>query len=451
MRLRFLGAAGCVTGSRTLVEHEGRRVLVDAGLFQGVKALRLRNWQPLEVDAASLDAVVLTHAHLDHSGFLPRLVRLGFRGAVHCTGPTRDLCGVLLPDSARLMVEEAAHANRHGWSRHHPALPLFDEDDARRALERLQAQPFERDFAPVPGLQARFTRAGHILGAASVRLEAGGRSVLFSGDLGRSDDLLLPAPAAPPASDTVVVESTYGDRRHPEGDPLDALADAVARTAARGGLVLVPAFAVARAQALLLGLARLKSAHRIPDLPVFLDSPMAAGVTDLYRRWHAEHRIDEAECASLGRVATVVDSVEASKRLNDQRFPAVIVAGSGMATGGRIVFHLAAHAGDPRNTVLLAGFQAPGTRGAALAAGARTLRIHGRDIAVRAEVVQLEGLSAHADAEGLIAWLAALPRPPRRVLVNHGEPVAADALRQAIERRLGWPAEVAGEREAVEV
>lgn len=264
MRLRFLGAAGCVTGSKTLVEHDGRRVLVDAGLFQGVKALRLRNWQPLDVPADTIDAVVLTHAHLDHSGFLPRLVRLGFRGRVHCTGATRDLCGVLLPDSARLMEEEAAHANRHGWSRHHPALPLFDEADAQRALERLDTHPFELDFAPVTGLQARFTHAGHILGAASVRIEAGGRSVLFSGDLGRTDDLLLRPPAPPPPCDVVVVESTYGDRRHPDVDPLDALAEAIARTAARGGLVLVPAFAVARAQALLLAIARLKAAQRTP-------------------------------------------------------------------------------------------------------------------------------------------------------------------------------------------
>ena len=365
--------------------------------------------------------------------------------------PTRDLCALLLPDSARLMEEEAEYANRHGFSRHKPALPLFEEADALRALDLFTVRAFGDDFEPVSGFGARFSRAGHILGAASVRVEAAGRSVLFSGDLGRADDEVMQPPAPPPASDWVVVESTYGDRLHGRVDAAHELAGVIKRTAARGGIVLIPSFAVARAQTLLHLIARLKAEDRIPDLPVYLNSPMAVDVTRLYRRWQHEHRLDEAQCARMCSVARIVNTVEESKRLNTLRFPSVIVSASGMASGGRVVHHLKAYAPDPRNTIVLAGFQAAGTRGAALAAGAQEIKIHGAYVPVRAEVVQLEALSAHADRDGLLAWLGALPTAPRQVFVTHGEPVAADALRLAIEEQHGWNVTVPEDRQVADL
>jgi metallo-beta-lactamase family protein len=440
MQLQFFGAVGTVTGSKTLLEHEGRRVLVDCGLFQGVKQLRLRNWEALPVRASSIDAVVLTHAHVDHCGFLPRLVKLGFQGRIHATRATHELCELLLPDCAHLFEEEAEYANRHGFSRHSPALPLFTQEDALNALERFTPCDFDAEFEPAPGLRARMRPAGHLLGAASVRIEAGGRSVLFSGDLGRADDLVMPPPSPPMQCDAVVIESTYGDRLHPGGDVMEALAETIRRTAARGGIVLIPAFAVGRSQALLHAIQVLKGEHRIPDLPVFLNSPMAAGATQLYLKWRALHRLDEAACARIEAGTTIVQTLEESKRLNALKWPSIIVSASGMATGGRVVHHLKAYADDPRNTIVLAGFQAPGTRGAALAAGATSIKIHGEYVPVRAQVVQLDGLSAHADRDGLLAWLRAMPSAPRRVFVNHGEALAADVLRLAVEETLRWPA-----------
>lgn len=451
MKLQFLGATGTVTGSKYLVEHAGHRLLVDCGLFQGVKQLRLRNWHELPLPASQIDAVVLTHAHIDHSGFLPRLVKLGFKGKVHTTGPTSDLCKLLLPDCARLMEEEADYANRHGFSRHKPAMPLYEEGDALRALEHFEVHDFDHAFEPVKGMRATFTRAGHILGAASVRIEAGGRSVLFSGDLGRADDELMQPPAHPPRSDWVVVESTYGDRLHLPHDASEQLAAVISRTAARGGIVVIPSFAVARAQALLHVIARLKQQGRIPDLPIYLNSPMAADVTRLYKRWRKEHRLTEAQCAQVCGVAKIVNTVAESKQLNELRYPSVIVSASGMATGGRVVHHLKAYAPDERNAIVLAGFQAAGTRGASLAAGADAIKIHGAYVPVRAEVVQLDTLSAHADREGLLAWLGALPEAPRGVFITHGEPVAADALRLAVEERHRWNVVVPEERQAFDL
>lgn len=442
MRLSFLGATGTVTGSRYLVEHRGRRLLVDCGLFQGLKQLRLRNWDALPLAAAQIDAVVLTHAHIDHSGFLPRLIELGFRGRIHCTRATRSLCELLLPDSGHLQEEEAEYLNRHGRSKHHPALPLYTEAQARAALDRLAPAGFDEPFEPLPGLRARCSPAGHILGAASVLLEGDGHRLLFSGDLGRDDDLLMKPPASPSACDTLVVESTYGDRLHAREDVLDVLAAVIARTAARGGTLVVPAFAVGRAQTLLHCIGLLKAARRIPDMPVFLNSPMAADVTRLYRAHPGEHRLDAAQCAQLGRVARIVVTVEESRRLNEMPYPSIIVSASGMASGGRVLHHLKAYAPHARNTVLLTGFQAMGTRGAALQAGATELRIHGETVPVRAEVARIDGLSAHADRDGLLAWIEALPAPPRQVFVTHGEPAAADALRQAVQARHGWACKV---------
>jgi len=451
MQLQFLGGTGTVTGSKYLVEHEGRRLLVDCGLFQGLKQLRLRNWAPLPVPAESIDAVVLTHAHIDHSGFLPRLMELGFRGPVFATRGTAELCGLLLPDAGHLQEEEARFANRHGFSKHAPALPLYTEAAARKALQRFHKVDFDEAFEPLPGFHARFRPAGHIIGAASLYLRANGGSLLFSGDLGRQNDLLMQPPAAPEAADVVLVESTYGNRRHEEAEPLDQLAEVVCRTAGRGGVVLVPAFAVGRAQALLHSIRLLKDARRIPDLPVYLNSPMAADVTALFRRHAGEHRLSATECHAMCQGVTVVNTEEDSRALNQQRYPCVIVSASGMATGGRVVHHLKAFAPGPRNTILFAGYQAAGTRGAALVGGATEVRIHGEWVPVRAEVASLEGLSAHADREELLAWLARLPRRPKQVYVTHGEPAAADALRQAIEERQRWSCVVPEYRDTVSV
>jgi metallo-beta-lactamase family protein len=438
MHITFLGGVGTVTGSKYLLEHGGRRLLVDCGLFQGLKNLRVKNWDEFPVDPATIHAVVLTHAHIDHSGFLPRLAKLGFRGKVHCTAATQDLCGLLLPDSGHLQEEEADYLNRHGIGKHHPALALYTEKEARRALEHFHPHGYSEPFEPISGVRVGFSPAGHILGAASVAVRWDGGSILFSGDLGRSDDFLMRPPAAPEAADYVVIESTYGDRLHEKADVLAQLAEVVSRTAARGGSVVVPAFAVGRAQALLYLLSQLKKTHRIPAVPVFLDSPMAADVTGIYHRHRTEHRLDEHQCHDMCHAARIVNTVEESKRLSMQRFPSVIVSASGMATGGRVVHHLKAYAPDPRNTILFAGYQAAGTRGAALVGGARSVKIHGQYVEVRAEVVNLGSFSAHADRGELLEWIGRLPRAPRRVFATHGEPVAADSLRQAIEEKYGW-------------
>ena len=442
MRLTFLGATGTVTGSRYLLEHGDRRFLVDCGLFQGLKQLRLRNWEVPPFDPRAIDAVVLTHAHLDHSGWLPRLVELGFRGAIHATSATRDLCALILPDSARLLEEEAAYANRHGFSKHRPALPLYTEVAAMAALERFRHQHFDRAFEPIPGVRVVLRRAGHLLGAASVRVEWDGGSMLLSGDLGRNDDLVSVQPALPEAAETVVLESTYGDRIREPGDALTAIAEVVNRTAARGGIVLVPSFAIGRTQALLYALHLLKTERRIPDLPVFLNSPMAANASRIYVEHREEHRLSPAQCEAMFAVARIINSVEESKRLNGIRMPSIIVSASGMATGGRVLHHLKAFAPERRNSLLFVGFQAVGTRGAAIVAGARDVKVHGEYVPVRAEVAQIDLLSAHADRDGLLAWLGAMPTAPKRIFLTHGEPASADALRLAIQDRLGWSASV---------
>jgi metallo-beta-lactamase family protein len=450
MKLQFLGAAGTVTGSKYLVTANGRRVLVDCGLFQGLKQLRLRNWSPLPVDPASIDDVVLTHAHIDHSGYLPLLVKHGFRGRIHCTAATFELCKLLLPDSGRLHEEDAAYANRHGFSKHRPALPLYTEEDAERSLRSFHVVGIDRPLA-LGRIEARLAPSGHILGAAFVTLSDGGSSVTFSGDLGRPHDPIMVAPRALTATDFLVVESTYGDRRHPPGNALDELAAVVKRTVERGGVIVVPAFAVGRAQFLLYCIQRLKKARRIPAIPVYLDSPMAADVTRLYLQFRSEHRLDAQDVEATCHAATIVNGVEESKHLHALHHPMIVIAGSGMATGGRITHHLKAYAPDPRNTILLSGFQAAGTRGASLLAGAKTVRIHGQDVAVKAEVAALSSLSAHADSDEIVQWLRNFRTPPRRTFVTHGEPLASDALRQRIERELGWSVHIPDHCESVDL
>ncbi|VCU70659.1 Ribonuclease [Pigmentiphaga humi] len=451
MKLSFLGAAGTVTGSRYLLEHGGRKVLVDCGLFQGEKPLRERNWAPFPFDAQAIDAVVLTHAHLDHSGALPLLMRRGFRGPIYATPATIELCGLLLPDSGHLQEEDAAFANRHRTSRHHPALPLYTEENARHVLRYLQPLDYEREQEIVPGMRVALRYAGHILGAASARIETDAASVLFSGDLGRSDDAIMYPPSAMPAADYLVMESTYGDRRHGADDQEALLAEVVKRTVGRGGKVLIPSFAVGRAQALLLAISRLKARAAIPDVPVFLDSPMAIDMTGIYAAHHAEHRLSAQQARIMAQSATMVRTSDQSREVTQMRFPSIIVSASGMATGGRVLHHLRAMLPDRRNTVVLAGHQARGTRGARLAAGEPTLRIFAQDVPVVAEVVALKGMSAHADAEQLLAWLRTAPAAPRQVFLTHGESGPAGVLAGRIERELGWRAQVASDGQQVDL
>lgn len=441
VEITFLGGTGTVTGSKYLLTSKRTRILVDCGLFQGLKVLRLRNRQPLAVNLDELDAVVLTHAHIDHSGYLPVVVRNGFNGPVYCTPPTADLCDILLADSGYLQEEDARYANRKRFSKHEPALPLYTEDDGRRAAERLTAvDPCKK--ISIGDLTVELRPAGHILGAASVLVSDGSRSVLFSGDLGRSDDLLMHPPQAPGEPNCVLIESTYGDRDHADGDPVAALGEVVSRTTERGGTVLIPSFAVGRAQTLLLCLHRLFSTGAVKRVPVYLNSPMATDVTALYERHHAYHRLSEQDCAAMSSTAEMVRTIEESKQLNTRSGPMVIISASGMLTGGRVLHHLKSLAPSPGNTIVLPGYQAAGTRGAALAAGAEEVKIHGGYVPVRAEVVQFDMFSAHADRGDLLSWLGACERPPRSVFVVHGDPDASDALRLRIKEKLGFDASV---------
>jgi metallo-beta-lactamase family protein len=451
MRLTFLGGTGTVTGSKYLVEAAGRRILVDCGLFQGYKELRLRNWDPLPIDPRDVDLVVLTHAHIDHSGYLPLFVRNGFKGRVLCTSGTRDLCGILLPDSGFLQEQDAAFANRHGTSKHHPALPLYTQADAEKVLPRLDGLNFgvTRDLSD--GLSITFQKAGHILGAASIRLRFNETTLLFSGDLGRPNDPVMPQPDPIGSADYVVIESTYGDRDHGATDPVDLLADIVNRTSSRSGTVIVPAFAVGRAQMLLYYLAKLKDARRIPNLPVFLDSPMAIEAGRILLRHHGDHRLSEADCRQLEAIARETSSVEESKSLDRNPMPKIIISASGMATGGRVLHHLKRFAPDRRNTIVFAGYQAGGTRGAAMVAGATEVKIFAEYVPVRAEVVNLDMLSAHADRGELIGWLRTCRAAPRNIFITHGEPAAADALRHRISEELAWPCRVPTYRDTIDL
>ncbi|HEX6308477.1 MAG TPA: MBL fold metallo-hydrolase [Longimicrobiales bacterium] len=442
MEIRFLGATRTVTGSKYLVLTGSTEVLVDCGLFQGLKELRLRNWNPLPVAPGEIDAVVLTHAHLDHSGYIPLLVREGFPGRIHCTPSTRALCGILLPDSGYLQEEEAEYANRTGYSKHRPALPLYTLRDAQESLSSFSTTSFDHVLDLGGDISVTFRPAGHILGAAMVSMQVEDRSILFSGDLGRPVDPLLPRPAVVSSADYLVIESTYGDRRHVAVDPLDQLEAVIVRTSARGGAVLIPAFAVGRTQTLLYLLYRLQQQQRIPDLPIFVDSPMAASAIDIFRTHPLEHQLLADECEAVCSVARATESVEESKEIDRMRYPRVIISASGMATGGRVLHHLKALASDPRNTIVFVGHQAIGTRGAQILAGARSIRIHGQDVPIHAEVQSLENLSAHADYVEILDWLRNFEKPPRRTFITHGEPEAAAALKRRIEDTLGWECSV---------
>jgi metallo-beta-lactamase family protein len=455
--IQFLGAAGTVTGSMHLVSANGRRVLLDCGLFQGLKELRLRNWREPPVDPKAIDAVVLSHAHIDHSGSLPLLVRRGYRGPIFCTAATADLLGVLLPDSAHLQEEEAERANRYGYTKHKPALPLYTAADAQRALEQLERTGYDRAFPVAGDLTVTYRCAGHILGAATVDLKLGaGARIVYSGDLGRYDRPILPDPEPVPEADVLLLESTYGDREHPAGT-MDELARVVKETADRGGALLVPAFVVDRTQEVLWMLQHLEEERQIPALPVYVDSPSATEVTEIYRH-HVEaengemrRRIQDGKNPLSTSRIQFCRTTEESKRLNDLRGPVILVSASGMATGGRILHHLQHRLPDPRTTVLLVGFQAAGTRGRSLQDGAKTIKMFGEQVPVRARVETIHGLSAHADRAEILRWLGGFTRPPRTTYLVHGEPESARALAQAITTRYGWTVRIAQDGERVEV
>lgn len=442
MQIDFFGAADTVTGSRHLVTWGGLRVLLDAGLFQGFKVLRERNWSPPPFEPRSLDAVVLSHAHLDHSGYLPVLAKRGFKGPVWCSHATRDLAEVLLLDAAHLQEEDARRANRYGYSRHEKALPLFTKADAKKALSLFKPIR-EGQAARIDGLSVTLTPIGHLLGASAVTLAHGKEKLVYSGDVGRQHDLLMPPPQHPGEADVLIVESTYGNRLHPPEDVQAELGAIVRETIHRGGTVLLPAFAVGRAQALLVVLQRLKAAGEIPaHLPIYLDSPMAIEATELYRRHRRLLRVPQREMANLCDGVRLVTTGVQSQRLANARMPSVIISASGMATGGRVLHHLKALAPDPRHHIVFAGFQVGGSRGALLVGGAREVKIHGEWVPVNATVTHLEGFSGHADQGELVDWMSRFHRPPRQTFIVHGEPEASDALRQRVQRDLGWAVRV---------
>ena len=443
LTLCCLGAASTVTGSKHLLESDGRRILVDCGLFQGVKNLRELNWQPLAVDPESIDAVVVTHAHLDHSGYLPRLVRDGYTGPILSTAATAAVAEIILRDSAYLQERDAAFLNKHRATKHHPALPLYDSDDAERTLKLFQTRPFGREFSLWEGGPVvTFRRAGHILGAATVDLHWQGRRIVFSGDLGRYDDPVMLDPEPVPAADYLVLESTYGDRLHTDTDPAAKLAEFINATVRRGGTVVIPAFAVGRAQTLLYYLWQLRRAGKLPDVPVYLDSPMAINAGELLGSHRDDHRLTPEVYQGMCGMASYTRDAEQSKRISASTEPKIVLSASGMATGGRILHHLKAFAPDPKNTIMITGYQVPGTRGAAIAAGERFIRIHGEWVPINAQVADLAMLSAHADADELIRWAGGFSSPPQRVFVVHGEPQPADTLRTRLGREFGWEATV---------
>ncbi len=458
--LSFLGAAGTVTGSKFMVETGGARILVDCGLFQGLRELRRQNWAPFPVDPATIDAVVLTHAHVDHCGYLPALARDGFAGPVVCTPATAELAGIVLPDAAHLQEEEAGYANARGFSKHHPALPLYTQDDAAHVLEQFRPVPYGRRTEIAPGIHVELISAGHIVGSASALVEVDGgaaRRLFFSGDVGRPSHPILLPPPTPPSADVVVVESTYGNRVHePEGQALDRMAEAIGRSARQGGSVVIPSFAVDRTEVLLMALGTLTADGRVPRLPVYADSPMALAVLDVYRRAIAEHDPDVRPFpAGTDPFDTTgelheLHTPEESRSLNDLGFPSIIISASGMATGGRVLHHLARLLPDPRSTIILPGYQAEGTRGRQLADGARTVKMLGRYVPVRAHVVELGAFSVHADADELVSWLRPVPAPENAYVV-HGEPDAASALATRLGDELAWDAVVPTHGERVRV
>lgn len=438
LEIKFLGATGTVTGSKYLVTHKNKQILVDCGLFQGHKELRERNWHTLPIEAKSIDAVVLTHAHIDHTGYTPLLVRQGFRGPIYSTEATYDLCAILLPDSGYLQEEDARRANRYGYTKHHPALPLYTQEDAQACLQQFSTLDYSQSLDLGEGLTLTLERAGHILGSSVVTLNDGQKSILFTGDLGRTDDPMMLPPAQIPHTDYLVLESTYGNRQHKKTEPVKEMGEIIRATTAKGGHVIIPAFAVGRAQMILYIIHQLKQQKTIPDIPIFLDSPMAINATKLLCKYSNEHKFAPGLCQEICGSATYTPTVEESKAIAHIHMPSIIITASGMATGGRVLHHLKHYLPDPKNTILFTGFQAAGTRGHSLVGGQSEVKIHGEMYPVRARVENLSNTSAHSDYHETLAWLKGFARPPKKVFLTHGEPKASASLKRKIEQQLGW-------------
>ncbi len=451
MNIQFIGATGTVTGSKYLLISHLQKFLVDCGLFQGLKQLRLRNWAPLPFKPSEIKNVLLTHAHIDHTGYIPLLVKNGFHGKIYCSHGTAELCKILLPDSGYLQEEDARFANKHGFSKHKPALPLYTRKDAEESLKYFHPLDFEHPFELEKDLSFTLFQAGHILGASMIKVTQGKTSLLFTGDLGRPHDIIMNPPAIIKETDYLVIESTYGDRLHAIRDPKEELAEVINRTAHRGGVLIIPAFAVGRAQAVLYLIYQLKNEKKIPDLPVFLDSPMAKDATNLYCSVGAEHRLSTLECSSMCRSAKIINTPDESKALDVGQTPKIIITASGMATGGRVVHHLKTFISDPKNTVLFTGYQAAGTRGEALIHGTERIKVHGEYYPVRAEIVLQDSLSAHADYQEILEWLRNFKRPPKEVFITHGELLQANALSLKIQDKFGWKCHVPGYLEIVDL
>ncbi|MEO6213383.1 MAG: MBL fold metallo-hydrolase [Vicinamibacterales bacterium] len=479
--ITFLGAAQTVTGSKYLLDTGKAKVLIDAGLFQGLKELRDRNWQDLPVKASELDAIVLTHAHLDHCGYLPRIVQQGFNGRVFCTAGTKDLCSLVLPDSAHIQEEDAENANRHGYSRHAPALPLYTGVDAARALALLQPVGYDRPMPLPGGIELTFLSAGHLLGSAYARFRLNGQTILFGGDLGRFGRPVLPDPTMVAAADYLLVESTYGNRVHEQDDNGEVLAALVRETAQRGGKMIIPAFAIGRVEELLYWIKRLEDEKRIPVLPVFVDSPMATAALARYservneldpelqpeaadeiaphgpaaheprERRRQQARQERDLCVFCTDRFRTIGSPQESKELTASRMPAIVISASGMATGGRVLHHLKAALPEARNTVLFAGFQAEGTRGRQLVNGEPTVKIHGQMIPVRAKIAKIDSMSAHADSKEILHWLRGFQAPPKLTFLVHGEANAMQALKATITTDLGWKTHAPAWKERVDL
>jgi len=438
VKITFLGGVGTVTGSKYLLETKNKRILVDCGLFQGRKAIRQQNWSRMPIDPATIDAVMITHAHIDHTGYIPLLVKNEFKGPIYATEATIDLCKILLPDSGYLQEEDARRANKYGYTKHVPALPLYTKEDAIQALDSFKPVRFGNPLQVFEGFEATWFHAGHILGASFIHCKSEGVCVLFSGDIGRLNDPVMKTPVPIEATDYLVVESTYGDRLHGVSNPIEKLAQIINRTARRGGTVLIPSFAVGRAQAIIYYLSKIKEANLIPDLPIYLDSPMAIDATEIMRHHADDHHLSAEECRLTCQAVKYVNTPDESKWLDTQPIPKVIISASGMATGGRILHHLKVFAPDIRNTLLFAGYQAAGTRGEAIVSGKKEVKIHGETIPIRAEVENLSELSAHADYEEILTWMKGFKTAPRKVFITHGEPKASLSLKKHIEERFGW-------------
>lgn len=451
MNIQFLGGVHTVTGSKYLIQTNEMNILVDCGLFQGYKELRLRNWAILPIDPKTIDYVLLTHAHIDHSGYIPLLVKQGFRGKILCTAPTKDLCSILLPDSGHLHEEDARYANRKGYSKHHPALPLYTRMEAEESLSYFHSVPLDQTINLGKDLNVGFYYGGHILGASFIRLEQDRTSVLFSGDLGRPHDPLMYPPKLPLDSDYFVIESTYGNRIHEKINPLIQMRDLIHRTVNRGGSIIIPSFAVGRTQTLLYYLHELKVKKEIPDIPVYVDSPMATNATQIFSHYPEQNRLSKEEGRAVCAVAHYVNSVDESILLDSQKFPVIIISASGMATGGRVIHHIRHFAPNPKNTILFSGFQVGGTRGDRMIRGEQEIKMFGQMIPVRAEIAQIEGFSAHVDSVEMLEWLSHLKKTPRKLFITHGDIEASEALKNKIEQRFHWTCEIPSYLKTIEL